>query len=79
MNARTRTLLDEARRLTRREQVELAEELFALIDITEDDPDAGLLPELDARWRAFERGEDPGSDAIEAIEDIRSKLKDRRS
>jgi Putative addiction module component len=77
MNARTKTVLDEARKLSPKQQLELIEELLAGVDISADDPDADLLLELDARWQAFERGEDKGQDAFEAIGEIRASIKSR--
>ncbi len=52
MNAKTKTLFEKVRQLSRDERLELAEHLFASLEIAEDDPDAAMLPGLDARWQA---------------------------
>ena len=77
MNARARSILDEARKLSREEQLELIDQLLSDADIASGDPEAELLPELDSRWRAFESGHDKGEDAVRAIEDIRARIKSR--
>ncbi len=79
MDDKTQTLLEEASRLSRDQQLELAEQLIALQAIGDDDPEAALLPELNARWDAFERGDDVGTEAFAAIDDMRDALKDRRN
>ncbi|HET6322013.1 MAG TPA: addiction module protein [Hyphomicrobium sp.] len=77
MNTKTRMILDEVRTLPRDEQLALAEQLIASLDIDETDPDAALLPELEHRWAAYERGDDPGEEAGAAVADIRASLRTR--
>ena len=79
MNAKSKTLLDQARELSRDERLELAEHLLASLEVTGDDPDAAMLPELDARWQAYERGDDRGVAAFSAIDEMRRKLKTIRT
>ncbi len=77
MNTKINSILDDARTLAPNQQLELAERLLATLAIDQGDADADLLPELDGRWTAFERGDDPGEDAISAIETMRQTLKER--
>ena len=75
MNVKTKTLFDQAHELSRDERLELVEQLFASLEIAGDDPDSAIVPELDARWQAYERGKDPGVEAFSAIDDMCRRLK----
>ena len=79
MNAKAQTILEEARSLPREEQLALAEQLIASLDIDDTDPDAALLPELERRWAAHVQGDDPGEAASAAISGIRAALGVRHS
>ena len=77
MSTKITAILDDARTLPRNQQLELAERLLTTLPIDQGDADAELLPELDARWKAFESGDDLGEDAMAAIETMRQALKAR--
>ena len=77
MNARAKSLLDEARKLPREDRLELIDLLLADVDIGATDAESVLLHELETRWRAFESGADAGEDAFEAIDTIRAKIASR--
>lgn len=79
MNTKTRRILDEVRTLPRDEQLALAEQVIASLDIRETDPEAPLLPEFERRWAAYEQGADPGEEAGTAVSDIRDALRARPS
>jgi putative addiction module component (TIGR02574 family) len=74
MNTKARMILDEVRALPHDEQLALAEEVIARLDIRETDPDAALIPELERRWAAYEQGHDSGERAEVVISDIRAML-----
>lgn len=78
MNAKIRMILNEVLSLPRDGQLELAEQVFASLDIDDADPAASLVPELESRWAAYERGDDPGQEATAAVADVRSSLRGRQ-
>jgi len=79
MNTKARMILDEVRTLPPDEQLALAEEVVAPLDIRETDPDAALIPELERLWAAFEHGNDSGEEAEAVISHIRAALSARSS
>lgn len=76
MNAKVRALLSDALTLPREERLALAEHLFAATEIDEIDIAPEFLAELDARCRAYERGEDRGESAFEALDQMRQGKRD---
>lgn len=77
MNAKTKTLLEQALKLPRRQQLELARQLLKRAPAIEATAEPVTQDELDARWAAFERGDDPGEEAFGAIEDVRRAINQR--
>ena len=71
-------LFTEAQKLPPAERLELAELLLASCKVGPGDGEAEFIEELDRRWQAFESGEDPGVDAITAIEEMRQELRKAR-
>jgi len=78
MNAKARSVLNDALTLPREEQLALAERLLAAHQLDQNDISPEFMAELDARFRAFEQSEDDGEDAFEALEKMRGDLKARR-
>lgn len=76
MTAAVKAVLEQAKRLSPDERAELRAELDAL----DESPEwvAAWKAELDRRWAAYERGEEPGEPADDAIAEVRAELRAAR-
>lgn len=71
-------ILEHARRLPSRERLQLIQELMRTLEpdesLSESEWDSAWLPELQARFAAYERGESLASDWQSVIERLRQSL-----
>jgi hypothetical protein len=79
MNERVKKLAEEISKLPPEEQADLIDQLIVLTYRAPDPViDKAWFEKATRRWERYKSGLDPAYDAFEAVEEIRSRLEDRR-
>ena len=79
MNERVKKLAEEISKLPPEEQADLIDQLIVLTYRAPDpEIDKAWFEKATRRWERYKSGLDPAYDAFEAVEEIRSRLDDRR-
>lgn len=78
MNERVKKLAEEISKLPSEEQADLIDQLIVLTYRSDPEIDKSWFEKATRRWERYKSGLDQAHDAFEAVEEIRSRLDDRR-